>query len=360
VARILALNVYDVEPARADVAAGRSPDQVLYGLNHFERHGHEVRLVPFRSSVLRQGLSRITRRFPVPLGDLDQQYSALRAVREADLVYCANQNLGQSLAYLRSAGRLNRPVVWVVHHPLDCGRLSRLRRPLIRAMLDGVDAYPALTAPVAQDLAAIAGSDARTRPLSYGPDPDWYPIDTGLGRGVVAAGNTLRDFETFARAAGQTDVPTTIVCPKLLEPRSPAGPNTRLISYEPGRSLSHLALVEIYSQARALAIPLQVRWPWSMNGLQGIADALGMGKPLIVTRNPWLDIDVEALGIGIWVSPGDVEGWRGAIEYLDQNPDVAAEMGRRARALVDDGTRSSTVFARELMQAFDAVLESAG
>jgi hypothetical protein len=39
---------------------------------------------------------------------------------------------------------------------------------------------------------------------------------------------------------------------------------------------------------------------------------------------------------------------------------MAAEMGRRARALVDDGTRSSTVFAGELMQTFDAVLQSAG
>ncbi|MGH2868608.1 MAG: glycosyltransferase [Solirubrobacteraceae bacterium] len=359
-ARILVLNPYDFECARGEVAAGRSPDQVLHGLNHFERHGHEVTVVPFRGSVVRQGLNRVTRRSPVPLGDFDQQYSAWREVRQADLIYCANQNVGQSLGYLRAAGRLARPLVWVVHHPLDCGRLSRARRPLMRRLLRGVDAYPALTAPVARDLAAIAGTDERTRGLSYGPDPDWYPTDTGLGRGVVAAGNTKRDLETFARAASQTEVPATIVCPKQHAPRAPAGPNTRLISFEPGRRMSHLDLVEIYAQARALAIPLHVRWPWSMNGLQGIADALGMGKPMIVTRNPWLDIDVEALGIGIWVAPGDIEGWRNAIEYLDQNPEVATEMGRRARALVDDGTRSSATYARELMQSFDAVLQSAG
>jgi glycosyltransferase involved in cell wall biosynthesis len=360
VARIVVLNVYDFEPCRAAVASGQSPDQVLYGINHFERHGHEVRVMPFAGSALGRGLHRITRRSPVPLGDLGQQASALRAVRDADLIYCANQNVGQVLAYLRAAGRLKRPVVWVAHHPLDCGRLNRPRRPLMRMMLDGVDAYPALTAPVAADLAAIAGTPARTRGLSYGPDPHWYPAATGLGRGVVAAGNTNRDMETFARAAALTEVPTTIVCPRWFEPRAPAGPQTRLISFDEGGQLTHLGLVELYAEARALAIPLHVRWPWSMNGLQGIADAMGMGKPVIVTRNPWLDIDVEKLGIGLWVDPGDVEGWRRAIEYLDAEPEIALEMGRRARALVDDGSRSTAAFAGQLMETFDAVLAARG
>jgi hypothetical protein len=38
-------------------------------------------------------------------------------------------------------------------------------------------------------------------------------------------------------------------------------------------------------------------------------DAIGMGKPVIMTRHPLIDIDIEAKG-GIWVNPGDVEGGR--------------------------------------------------
>lgn len=355
-ARILVVSVYDLEPAREAVAAGGSPDHVLFGLNHFERCGHSVRSVPAAGSGRLRKASRMIRRFPIPLGDLDQQFAVLRAAREADLIYCPTaQMVAQLLAYLRAAGALQRPMVWLVHHPLDCGRLSRPRRPVMRTLLRGVDAYPALTAPVAGDLAAIAGTSERTKALKWGPDPDWYPKATGLGRGVVAAGWYNRDFETFARAVNQTGVPAWIVCAKHHEPESPAGANTQIISASNGPALTHADLVALYAQARVLAIPLHVRWPWLLNGLTSLADALGMGKAVIVTRNPWIDIDVERLGIGIWVDPGDVYGWRNAIRYLDERPDVALEMGRRARALVDSGEYSSLSFAESLMDIFDHV-----
>lgn len=333
-ARILVLNNHDLSAARERVAAGRTPDHFLYGLNYFERRGHSVQIVPFRHSRLLVGASAAIRRSPIPVGDLDQQLSVLRAVRDADLIYCPSQNAAQLLGYLRAAGAVRRPIVWVVHHPLDRGRLRRARRPAMRALLRGLDAYPALSGPVADDLARIAGSDQRTGVVTWGPDPNWYPRSDGAGSGVIAAGRTNRDFETFARGASQTDVPARIV----------------------SSGMPHCELVELYAGARALAIPLRVAWPWPMNGLQSLMDALGMGKPVIVTRNPWLDIDVEKLGIGIWVNPGDGDGWRDAIRYLEERPDEALEMGRRGRALVDSGERSSATFADQVMAVFDRVL----
>jgi len=334
VARILVLNNYDMRAARANVAAGHSPDHVLYGLNHFERHGHTVTVVPYERSQALKRASAALRRSPIPLGDLDLQASVLRAARDADLVYCPCQNIAHVLAYMRWAHVFDVPMVWVVHHPLDRGRLSRPRRPVMRALLRGLDGYPALSEPLARDLAAIAGSDERTGVVKWGPDPIWYPGSNGVGNGVVSVGRTNRDFETLARAADQTDIECRIVT----------------------SGMTHRALLELYAQARVIAIPLRVQWPWPMNGLQSLMDALGMGKPVIVTRNPWLDLDVEELGIGIWVAPGDVAGWRSAIRYVDQNPDVAAEMGGRARALVDEGHRSSASFAQQVMGMFERAL----
>jgi phosphoribosylcarboxyaminoimidazole (NCAIR) mutase len=356
VARILVLNNYDLESTRQEVAAGRAPDHLLYGLNHFEARGHEVRVVAYgRSRRLRRAGAAL-RRFPIPLGDLDQQASVLRMAREADLVYCPSQNVAQSLAYLRAAGRFDRPIVWVVHHPLDRGRLSGPRRPVMRAMLRGLDAYPALSAPVAEELAAIAGTSQRTEWLKWGPDPEWYPHDGEVGRGVVAAGRTNRDFETFAQGASQTDVPVWIACPERFAPRGQWPANIRILSKADGTALAYADLADLYARARAVAIPLHVGWPWPLNGLQSLMDALGVGKPVLVTRNPWIDIDVERLGIGIWVDPGDALGWREAIRYLDEEPQVAVEMGRRARALVDSGERSSRTFAEQVMAIFDRVL----
>jgi glycosyl transferase family 4 len=353
VARILVLHYMDLAAVRERVAGGLEPDQIIFGINHFERRGHSVKVVPFLTSTRLKRLSAPISRTPLgQLGDLDQELAALREAHAADLIYCPYEMTARLLGYLRAAGAFRCPLVSIVHHPLDCGRLSRLRRPLMRALLNGVDAYPALTTPVANNLAAVAGTAERTAGLKWGPDPGWYPRDTALGRGVVAAGSSHRDFETFARAASRTDVPAWIVCEKDHAPRTPLGTHTELIG-----GLSHLDLVNVYSQARAIAIPLEVTWPWKVIGLTSLSDAMGMGKPVILTRNPWTDIDVEALGIGISVEPGDVAGWSDAIRFLDEQPDIACEMGRRARMLVDTGEYSSPAFAERLMDIFDRVLK---
>ncbi len=334
VPRILVLNHPNLTKMYEEVAAGSVPDQYLWGINHFEQNGYSVEIIPCGRSQVLQRISSMLRRSPIPLGDLDQEVTALRSLRRADLIYSPFQHVGQSLGYLRWAGAVNRPIVWIVHSPLDEGRLRRPRRPVMRALLRGLDAYPALSTAVADDLAEIAGSSERTGAVRWGPDPNWYPQAEGAGSGVVAAGATKRDFETFSRAVKQTRVKSRVV----------------------SGGLSYRELVDVLVQARAVAIPLRVQWPWTVNGLQVLLDALAMGKPVIITRNPWIDIDVEALGIGIWVEPGDVDGWRDAIIYLDERPDVAVEMGRRARALVDSGERSSVTFANQMMSVFEHVL----
>jgi glycosyltransferase involved in cell wall biosynthesis len=292
------------------------------------------------------------RRSPIPLGDLDQQAAVLRVAKEYDLVYCPSQIAAQSIGYLRTAEMFHRPIVWIFHHPLDRGRLSGVRRPLMRALLHGLDAYPALSPRLADELADLGGRPSRTGWLRWGPDPNWYRPTAELGRGIIVAGNTRRDFETLARAGSQTGVPTWIVGPAPSRLQRVSAPNVRFIN----AWLPLTEVVELYKQARVLAIPLRVGWPWPLNGLQGLMDALGLGKPVIVTRNPWIDIDVERLGIGIWVEPGDVDGWIEAIRYLDDRPEVAREMGKRARALVDSGERSSVTFANQVMDVFDRVL----
>ena len=90
-------------------------------------------------------------------------------------------------------------------------------------------------------------------------------------------------------------------------------------------------------------------------GLNSLADALALGKPVIMTRIPEMGLDIEAEGIGRWVAPGDVAGWRAAIAFFDEHPEEAVAMGARARALVDDGLHSEA-FAHALLDVFDAVL----
>jgi hypothetical protein len=93
VGRILVLNNYDLEQAREAVAAGASPDHILFGLNHFERQGYySVEIVPVKRSRGLQRASAALRRFPVPLGDLDQQASVVRTQCRSAAIESAHQH----------------------------------------------------------------------------------------------------------------------------------------------------------------------------------------------------------------------------------------------------------------------------
>ena len=175
------------------------------------------------------------------------------------------------------------------------------------------------------------------------------------GHGVVAAGKMHRDWLTLAAAAVQADAPVTIICPRTTaDPRLAAfGGLVRVLSPKLGLRIPMEWVLAQYARARVLAIPLHpVR---QMCGHWALIDALGMGKPVIATHHPLLDIDIEGEGIGVWVAPGDVDGWARAIRFFKDHPDEAARMGRRARRLVDEGFDART-FAHQLMDVFDSVL----
>ena len=57
------------------------------------------------------------------------------------------------------------------------------------------------------------------------------------------------------------------------------------------------------------------------------------GKPVIMTRNPCIDLDIENLGIGTWVDPYDVDGWTRAIKWHFENIEQSNRMGLKAKAL---------------------------
>ena len=71
-----------------------------------------------------------------------------------------------------------------------------------------------------------------------------------------------------------------------------------------------------------------------------------IGKPVIMTRNPCIDIDVEKIGIGHLVEPNDTDGWAKAIDWHRCNTSESLSMGRRARALGEK--LSSESFAENL------------
>ncbi len=348
--RILVLNNYPFEDVWQEVRRGEKPDHHLYGINHFHRRGYEVEVVPFRSSSSLQALDNRLRRSPLPLGSLEQQSWTLRQMKAGDLLYAPCQTQTNVLSLARRLHMIKTPMLCIAHHPFDAGRLIRLRQFYFQQVVRGTDAYPALSEGVAKMLTAVG---ARSVALRWGPDATYYRPTYEVGEVAVAAGRTGRDFATFARAAVQSGVPAEIIC---LRPDALAlspGPNLQLNIQPEKGYMNYLELMSIFSRARVLAIPLVKNT--SLAGLTSLMDALGMGKPVIMTRHPLIDIDIEKEGIGIWVEAGDVDGWSRALQFFYTHPEEAKAMGLRARALVDNGL-NSTSFADQVMDLFDQLL----
>lgn len=353
--RVLVLNNYSFEDTWREVLRGEKPDHHLYGINHFQEQGYEVELVPFVHSKLLQSISDFSKKtVPVPLGNLDQEWSTIKRLPKADIVYAPCQTESHLLSYLRAIGIIRKPIVCIAHHPLNRGRLSHFRSPFVKLCVNGTDAFPALSSKLSDDINQTAGNSLKSTPLSWGPDLDYYPFELSLGRGVVAAGRTGRDFLTFGLAASKTTSPAQIVCLEnsVSSDFRKFDKTVQVTIRSNNLPMQYPELLKIYSRARVIAIPMYAGT--SLCGLTGLTDAMAMGKPVIMTRNELIDIDVEREGIGKWVEPADVEGWKQAIQFFEDHEDEAVEMGTRARALVSKF--NSKNFAKQVTDIFDWVL----
>ncbi|MBX9879495.1 MAG: hypothetical protein K2Y22_13625 [Candidatus Obscuribacterales bacterium] len=355
--RVLVVNNYPLAGVWQEVKDGQTPDQYLYGINYFSERNYQAELIDFAEDPFLSSLQKTYNRLrlPLPIGDLEQQARIL-ADKNADLIYAPCQTQTYLLSYMRALGLFKTPLVVVAHQPLNMGMLAATREPFVRLMVNGCDAFPAMSKAVSGSINKRVANlkEPKSKALTWGPDKDYYPENISNGETIVAAGRTGRDFLTFAKACAKMNQPAHILC--LQESFSPGikVADCVEVTVRPDDSfLPFPDLVKIYAKARALAIPLYSAD--HLNGLSSLVDALAMAKPVIMTKNPYIDIDIEALGIGFWVEPNDEEGWTRAIRFFQDNPDKAIEMGKTGRSLVDSGWNSKT-FASQIMDIFDWVL----
>lgn len=355
--RVVVLNNYSFRRVTEEVRRGDKPAHHLYGIDRLPGLGFEVDDVPIEEGVgpwprpVRRALELLP-----PVGNLKQQAAAIRRLGNADLIYAPCQTQTQLLSYLRAMGIVRVPMVILAHHPLARhGR--RWKLPFLKLELVGTDAFPSLSSRVAREIGQISGRSELSEAIPWGPDLEYYPTPTGEpGRGAIAAGRTGRDFLTFAHAASAAGVEATVLClrgERLSERASQLGPRVSIREVERETDLGYRELVPQLAAARVHAIPLVAGF--SLSGLTSLTDALALGKPVIMTRHPLIDIDLEQENIGRWMEPGDVAGWAAALRWFEDHPDESAAMGRRARALAER-RYNIDIFSRRMAVIFERTL----
>lgn len=306
-------------------AAELYPRQHLWGADALERAGHKVVWGPFGGD---ERLARLTRLTRGKLGYLEQEVALAGLADRATLIYSGDQNLTRGLAYLR-----RHRLVSIFH---SIGRPS-----VASAWVRGVNIALCLSRRTRDVLVHDYGRDpARTHAVRWGPDLT-YPGYARVGDPaapaapdalVVSAGKTGRDWATLRAALDRTGFPS------------------RIHALAPGEAPRDLnQILDDMRRAAVVAIPLDRAD--RLLGLSELNDAIALGKPVVVTRSPHFDFDVEAEGFGICVEPGDVDGWVAALTRIADDASAAAAMGARARAFAERAWNYETFCADVLSSA---------
>ena len=250
---------------------------------------------------------------------------------------CAwSDRIGLPLALLHKLARVDRDLV-LISSWLSAPKPAFMLRDLgVHTHLRAIVSYSSQQNRIA---ATRLGVPAHKLHLALQPVDEqfWRPETRPSRRLICSVGVSGRDYETLfdavrgldldvRLAVGGGELPARALERQLERARPPA--NATMGHYRP------LELRELYSASLFVVVPLQ-----DMEydaGVTALAEAMSMGKAVIVTRTRG-QVDLIADGIqGIYVPPRDPRALRAAIEWLSANPAEARRMGQAGRRLVEE------------------------
>jgi glycosyltransferase involved in cell wall biosynthesis len=176
---------------------------------------------------------------------------------------------------------------------------------------------------------ALGRDPEQTVALRWGPQLDYSHYHSHGERFVVSTGKSHRDLATLTTAAVAVGVPTLVYAPPDRD--IPTQPGLTVRRFD--SVLTPPTVLDDLAQASVVAIPMET--VDRMVGLTELNDALGLGKPIVMTRSPHIDVDVEKIGCGFAVELGDVNGWRVALSRLNEDSELRRVMGERARTFAE-------------------------
>lgn len=311
------------------------PGHILYGLTHFEKHGitpilHQYRRIPSR---LRFSIYNL--------------FQIVRCKEPYDLLYGTSFFGLELVIFCRALGLYRKPIaIW--HHQAVVRNQNKLRQLLSRLYYKGIDQMFFFSQTLINDSLKSGKVTAdQLHLVHWGADLDFYDylkehltdnLDKESEKFFISTGKENRDFATLLKAFAETGLPidvfTTPVArdynyEALLKQYTPYG-NIK-VHFTDG-IIPHKLAVEV-CRSKVVVICC-LNYPYTV-GLTTLVEAFALGLPVICSRNPKFEMDIEKEEAGIYVDYNDTEGWRKAIEYLYSHPEEAQRMGANGRKLTE-------------------------
>lgn len=303
----------------AAVEAGRSPgaEFAVLRTNHFSK------VIAMVNTHIPPGARAANLRFAA---------LAHQGSWDARNIYLGEEFPGIEYLALQAALRRPKRIAMLVHNTASLRR----RLPLSTLGLKGlVDHWLCLSQLSKQELEsrynvpsdAITVVGSRVDTKFFTPDPS-----AKIEAQVCSAGAINRDYDTLIKAAEPLGVPLKIAADTAWRYSAGSGTPKDVPAFVEMRSWgTYVKLRELYATSAVTVVPLEKPM---LSGVTVALEAMAMARPVIVTRNGYIEDFFRDGENCLLVPAGDVDTLRQKLRHLLDNPAEGERLGKRAREWV--------------------------
>lgn len=345
------MNIYyyhtrPIAPALEEWKNHRHPGHILYGLPLFAKYGIHCILHPYRECKSRLGLTVHT------------TLKVLCCKEPYEVLYGTSFRGLELIILLRALGLYRKPVV-IWHHTAIKMSSGKLRERLSRFFYKGIDHMFLFSKKLIKDsLTTGKAPEKKLQLIHWGPDLAFYDhilqeMPNRNPEGFISTGKENRDVNTMLQAFCATEQQLDLyIAPsngnvnyKQIIERF-CLPESVQIHYTDG-VIPYLLAQKV--ARKSCVVICCMDFPYTV-GLTTLVEAFALGIPVICSRNPNFEIDIDKEEIGITVAYNDVEGWIHAIRYIADHPEEARRLGANARKLAEERFNLE-IFSREISES---------
>lgn len=324
----------------------RFPGHILYGLPLLERYG--IRPVMHRYKAF-SGRLRLM---------LYATKEILFCKEPYEVLYGTSFRGLELIILLRALGLYRKPVV-IWHHTAVKSTSNKIRERISRFFYKGIDYMFLFSRKLINDsLATGKVPEKKLRLVHWGPDLAFYDrllaeMPARRPEGFISTGKENRDINTLLQAFCATEesldlyiapVNGSVNYKQTIE--SFCLPDSVRIHYTEG-VIPYLLAQQV--AGKSCIVICCMDFPYTV-GLTTLVEAFALGIPVICSRNPNFEMDIDKEHIGITVDYNDVEGWINAIRQIAEHPEEARRMGQNARKLAEERFNLE-IFSREIAES---------
>ncbi len=302
--------------------------RVFYGLLELEEK-YDIELLSYESKP----------------GFLSLIKNNLKMLKKADVVYMLYFYFSPLIlmSILKSIGFYKeKKIVVISHESLNRGEsvIGRWIRSLIYKHLDFVFFHSQLNMDESVALGYIRSQCASF--FFWGDNLSYVDRTYKMRNGsfFISTGREYRDFNTLLDAFSQTSASLELYTNRISYDNNyeylideQGKRENVLIEFVDNSRETSFRLTQRAAESLCVVIPLKMQCVTYCVGLTSVVEAMALGKPIISSPNPYSPVDIVKEKIGLIAE--SVDEWTAAIKYIQDHPDEAKKMGKRARNLAE-------------------------